>query len=228
MTTTALKWLKSCSLALAAIIAAYLLAALAGSLLPANRQWQSPADGIELFIETNGVHTGIVMPLRNPVQDWTGLIRPEHLADPSRYGSHVLVGWGHEGVYRNTRLWTDLRARDALSAIFGSSKVLIHVHHLNYPQSYPHYRRRLIVSDAEYRQIAAAIEAKFVLDGQGRSQPSRGYGRDDLFYRSRGHYNAFYTCNNWTSDVLQQAGIRTGRWTPFQGGVMRWVAESPK
>ncbi len=228
MATTALKWVKRSAATLAAIIALYLLAALTGSLLPANQEWQSPDDGIELFIETNGLHTGIIMPLWSDVHDWTALVRPEHLADPSLYGSHILVGWGHEGVYRNTRLWKDLRPSDALSAVFGSKNVLIHVYHLRYPQAYPYYRRRLMVSEAEYRKIVAAIEAKFVLDDQYRSQPSPGYGKDDLFYRSRGYYNAFYTCNNWTSDVLQQAGIRTGRWTPFQGGVMRWFPESPE
>ena len=192
MATTALKWLKRIVVASGAIIAAYLLAALAGSLLPANRDWQSPDDGIELFIETNGLHTG----------------------------------WGHAGVYRNTREWSDLDARDAISAVFGSDDVLIHVYHLKYPQAYPHYRRRLIVSEAEYRKIATAIEAQFVLDDHYRSRPSPGYAQDDLFYAANGHYNAFYTCNNWTSDILQQAGIRTGRWTPFQGGVMRWFPES--
>ncbi|WP_335664589.1 TIGR02117 family protein [Parasphingorhabdus sp.] len=214
--------------ALGTVIALYLLAALAGSLLPANQHWQNPEEGIELFIETNGLHTGIIMPIWSDVHDWTPLIRPEHLTDPSLYGSHILVGWGHEGVYRHTREWQDLRARDAISAIFGSDDVLIHVYHLTYPQAYPYYRRRLIVSEAEYRKIAAAIEARFVLDDHYRSQPSPGYGDDDLFYQSRGHYDAFYTCNNWTSDVLQQAGIRTGLWTPFQGGVMRWLPESPE
>ena len=226
MATTALIFLKRGALALATIVALYLLAALAGSLLPANPDWQSPDDGIELFVETNGLHTGIVMPIWNEIHDWTPLVRPEDLADPSRYGSHILVGWGHEGVYRNTRTWQDLRASDAISAIFGSDHVLVHVDHLQYPQAYPHYRRRLVVSPAEYRKIAAAIEARFLLDDQYRSQPSPGYGASDLFYRSHGHYNAFHTCNNWTGEVLQQAGIRTGLWTPFQGGVMRWFPES--
>lgn len=210
---------------MAAIIALYLMAALAGSLLPANPDWQSPDDGIELFIETNGLHTGIIMPIWSEVHDWTPLIRPEDMQDRALYGSHILVGWGHEGVYRNTRDWQDLRASDAASAIFGSDKVLIHVDHLKYPQAYPHYRRSLKVSAAEYRKIAEAIEASFALDGDGHSRPSPGYSQYDLFYRARGHYSALYTCNNWTNDVLQQAGIRTGLWTPFQGGVMRWFPD---
>lgn len=225
MATLANKCLKRSAFALALFVALYLLAALTGSVFPANQNWKSPDDGIELFIETNGIHTGIIMPIWSDTHDWTPLIRPEHLSDPSLYGSHILVGWGHEGVYRNTREWTDLQIGDALSAVFGSEEVLIHVYHLKFPQAYPHYRRRLKVSEAEYRKIATAIEARFALDNQQSSQPSPGYAKDDLFYRSHGHYSAFNTCNNWTNDVLKQAGIRTGRWTPFQGGVMRWIPE---
>ncbi|QJB68604.1 TIGR02117 family protein [Parasphingorhabdus halotolerans] len=212
-------------IALAIIILFYLLAALIGSILPANQSWNSPDDGIELFVETNGLHTGIIMPIRTDAHDWSDLIRPEHMTDPALYGSHILVGWGHAGVYRNTRYWRDLRVSDAASAIFGSDETLVHVYHLTYPQAYPHYRRSLKVSEVEYRKIAAAIRARFVLNDAGLPTPSRGYGKDDLFYHARGHYNAFYTCNSWTSDVLRQAGVRTGRWTPFQGGVMRWVPE---
>lgn len=225
MTTSWMKWPKRIFASLLAVIMLYLAAALFGSILPTNQYWKSSDDGIMLFIETNGLHTGIIMPVRSDVQDWSMLIRPEHLDDPTDYGSHILVGWGHEGVYRNTEYWQDLRFSDATSAIFGSDAVLLHVYHLNYPQAYPHYRRGFKVSEAEYRKIVETIKARFTLDQSGNSIPSSGYGKDDLFYESRGHYNAFYTCNNWTSDVLRQAGIRTGIWTPFQGGVMRWFLE---
>ncbi|MEP3191585.1 MAG: TIGR02117 family protein [Parasphingorhabdus sp.] len=221
-----MKWPKRIATGFLAVVMLYLIAALFGSILPANQFWKSSDDGIELFIETNGLHTGIIMPIRSDVFDWSVLIRPEHLKDPTVYGSHILVGWGHEGVYRNTEQWQDLRFSDAASAIFGSDEVLLHVYHLNYPQAYPHYRRGIKVSEAEYRKIVETIKARFAFDEAGGPIPSSGYGKYDLFYKSRGHYNAFYTCNSWTSDVLRQAGIRTGIWTPFQGGVMRWFLET--
>lgn len=222
MATSLMKWPKRIGTSLMAVTALYLVAALFGSMIPANQFWKSPNDGIKLYIETNGLHTGIIMPINSGVHDWRDLIRPEHLDDPTRYGSHILVGWGHEGVYRNAEYWQDLRFSDAASAIFGSDDVLLHVYHLNYPQDYPPYRRSITVSEAEYRLIVKAIKNRFVLDQAGHPIPSTGYSNRDLFYKARGHYNAFYTCNNWTSDVLRQAGIRAGIWTPFQGGVMRW------
>jgi len=225
MATKSLKWLKKLGLVFGTIAIAYLVAALLGSIFPANQDWQEPDDGVELFVETNGVHTGIVMPIWSDVHDWSSTIRPEHLADPSQYGSHILVGWGHSGVYRNAEKWTDLRSGDALSAVFGSGKTLLHVYHLQYPQAYPHFRRSFKVTEDEYRKIVAQVQAKIALDDSGQPIPSSGYGEDDLFYESTGTYNGFNTCNNWTNGVLKQAGIRTASWSPFQGGVMRWIPE---
>ncbi|MEP3227269.1 MAG: TIGR02117 family protein [Parasphingorhabdus sp.] len=221
-----MKWPKHIARGLGAGIFIYLTAALFGSILPANQFWKSPDDGIELFVETNGLHTGIIMPMRSDVHDWSAIIRPDHLENPGNYGSHIMVGWGHEGVYRNAEHWQDLRVRDAASAVFGSNAVLLHVYHLNYPQTYPHYRRSFKVSEAEYRAIALAIQEYFARDNSGQVIPSPGYGQRDVFYRSQGHYNAFFTCNSWTSKILRGAGIRTGIWTPFQGGVMRWFPET--
>lgn len=225
MATKVVKSIKIAAKALAAITALYLLAALIGSMFPANQSWNPPEDGIELFVETNGVHTGIIMPIRSDAHDWSTLVRPGDMTDPSKYGSHILVGWGHAGVYRNSPQWRDLRFTDAASAVLGSDDVLLHVYHLTYPRPYPHYRRSFKVSEAEYRQIASAIEAQFALAPSGQPIPSKGYGEDDLFYEAKGHYSAFNSCNNWTANILRQAGIRAPLWTPFSGGVMKWFAD---
>ncbi len=50
-----------------------------------------------------------------------------------------------------------------------------------------------------------------------------GYFDHDVFYDAPGTYHLGNTCNQWTSDTLAAAGIRTGLWTPLAGGVMRWV-----
>jgi hypothetical protein len=46
-----------------------------------------------------------------------------------------------------------------------------------------------------------------------------------VFYEAPGAYTVTNTCNQWTSDMLAEAGVRTGWWTPFAGGVMKWVPE---
>ena len=46
-----------------------------------------------------------------------------------------------------------------------------------------------------------------------------------MFYDAPSRYTALNTCNQWTSDTLAAAGIRTGWWTPFSGGVMKWAPQ---
>ncbi len=55
----------------------YMLAAFIGSLIPRNGDWQQPESGITLYIETNGVHTGLVVPRQSDIADFSDLVRPE-------------------------------------------------------------------------------------------------------------------------------------------------------
>jgi uncharacterized protein (TIGR02117 family) len=136
----------------------------------------------------------------------------------------MLVGWGHAGVYRDTPEWRDLRLGDAMSAIIGDNETLLHVSFISEPQQPSHYQRRLVVSAAAYRRLARRITARFVAGGS--RQPA--YSTNDVFYQAIGRYSWLYTCNNWTGDLLREAGVPMGRWTPFAGGVMKWLPPGPR
>lgn len=198
-----------------------MLAALVGSHIPANNSWRQPSDGIDIFVETNGVHVSLIVPVAAAGEDLSNLIRPDQLSDPMLYGTHVMVGWGHGAVYRNAETWGDVKSGDIATAILGSDSTTLHIYHLINPAPLPH-RKILRVSAAQYRSITAQIRGTFQLDAQGRSVAYPAYGSDNLFYDSTGHYNAFNTCNTWTGAVLEKAGVRIGIWTPMPGGVMRW------
>lgn len=207
--------------ALAALPFLYLLAALAGSLIPANRDWREPADGITIFVETNGVHTAIVLPVKAAGLDWNRLIRPEHLGRPELSGNHLGFGWGHREFYLETPRWADLRIGTAARAMMGRGSTLMHVEHLSHPQA-TDYRRAIRVTPAQYQRLGAYILASF--DRKAIDRPIAGYEEDDLFYAAHGRYSLFRTSNEWTGAALRQAGIRMGIWTPFASGVMRWFA----
>ena len=72
--------------------------------------------------------------------------------------------------------------------------------------------------------LRAAGGEKAVLPDATR-KTYRGYGEQDVFYEAPGTYHFANTCNQWTSDTLSAAGIKTGWWTPLAGGVMKWVPE---
>jgi uncharacterized protein (TIGR02117 family) len=203
------------------VIGLYMLAAFVGSHVPANAGWKQPKEGIDIFVESNGVHVSLIIPISAVGEDLSDLVRPDQLADPEMYGTHIMVGWGHGAVYRNARTWADVQSRDIASAIFGSDETTLHIYHLINPKVLP-YRKTLSVTPQQYRTIVTQIRTTFRLNPQGGSVAHPAYGADNLFYDSKGHYSAFHTCNNWTGEILRNAGVRIGLWTPLPGGVMRW------
>ena len=202
------------------VIGCYFAAALVGSLVPANSGWTEPKNGVQIFVETNGIHVSLIVPMAAAGQGLSDLIRPEHLANPDLYGTHAMIGWGHGAVYRNAQTWGDVRSGDIGSAIIGSDDTTLHVYHLVNPQPNS-IRKGFRVTPAQYRRIVAQVRASFKWKG-GRSTAYPAYGPNNLFYDSVGRYSAINTCNEWTGRVLRNAGVKVGLWTPMPGGVMRW------
>ncbi|MCF8709021.1 TIGR02117 family protein [Rhizorhapis sp. SPR117] len=207
-----------------ALIALYLGLALAGSLLPANNGWIEPRQGVQIFVYSNGTHTGIVVPTVNDVQDWRAVVKPEHLSDP-RYGKsdHLLFGWGERNFYLMTPTWSDVRISVAAKSLFFSRRTLLHLDYIHSPVPGPNMRP-VTISKAQYVRLVQQIEGFFRRDEKGNTLPVKGYGPADKFYESNGHYNVMQTCNNWTGAQLRSIGVRVGIWTPFSQSVMWWFA----
>jgi uncharacterized protein (TIGR02117 family) len=206
---------------LAALPLLYMLAALVGGLVPANAGWKQPRRGIMIFVETNGVHTWIVMPAVRPEMDWRWLAPARDIKQPSLAGDHVAIGYGNRDFYLNTPAWKDLTLRRALGAAFGNGPSLIHVYHERDPAPRAD-RRPIILTSAQYRHLAAYVAGSFAIGADLRTIPltGRGYGASDVFYEARGRYNLFNTCNEWSGAALRKAGVRTGVWTPFSQSIM--------
>lgn len=202
-------------------LGSYVAAALIGSFIPVNNGWIEPKSGIPIFVETNGVHVSLIVPMSAVGTDLSDLIRPDQFSDQVLVGTHVMIGWGHGGVYQNGATWKDVRIADVASAVLGSDLTMLHVYRLTNPQP-SKYRRMIIVSPIQFRRIISQIRASFRLNDQGMTVAYAAYAANNVFYESHGHYSALNTCNNWTGSVLRNAGIRVGIWTPLPGGVMRW------
>ncbi|QNE30684.1 TIGR02117 family protein [Sphingomonas sp. NBWT7] len=204
--------------AVAALLLAYPLAALIGGSMPSNAKWRAPERGITLFLETNGVHTGIIMPKVAAGVDWRQVFPARDIADP-RYGAYdyVSIGWGERAFYLETPTWADLRPSTVIAAALGSDRTLIHVDHLPRPARDGSVRR-LVVTPAQYRRLAGYVRASLVEGGERR----HGYFVYDAFYAARGGYDAVNTCNAWVGNALRFAGIRVGAWTPLPVTIMWW------
>ena len=219
------KLLRAGAWAIGAIISAIvvcLFAAWIGSSIPRNRSWTEPAEGIEIMVGDNGIHTEIVMPLVSDVKDWRATFPSSDLLDGARPYTHVAVSWGEREVFLNTPTWADLSLSTAVGAAVGGEG-LLHVAHYVRPAP-GSSNRPLRLTRMQYAKLVAAIERQAPRPGDGK--PLRGYARYDVFYDAPGTYHLGNTCNQWTSDMMAKAGVKTGLWTPFPGGVMKWI-ENP-
>ncbi len=219
MAAAAKRALKLALGGLALAVALFLASAWLGSSIPRNPDWREPDRGVAIMVETNGVHTAIVMPLVTPQKDWRAVFPASDLAAPDRAYTHVSVSWGEREVFLDTPTWADLSPATALRAALGGDG-LLHVAHYVRPAP-SETARELRLRPAEYGRLVRAVEAQ-VLPGERRPR-YQGYEDYDVFYAAPGRYHVGNTCNQWTSDVLAAAGVKTGWWTPFAGGVMKWV-----
>lgn len=205
-------------IALAVVIGGYATLALIGGAIPSNGSWAPPRDGVRLFVESNGIHVGLVMPKVAAGVDWRSVARRGDIADPRYAGyDHVAIGWGERGFFLGTPTWADVKPATIIAAAIGSRATLIHFEHVPAPEVGDHVRM-VILRPAEYRRLAAFIQASIAPDGARY----KGYGSNDVFLQATGHYSAIATCNSWSGDALRHAGVRIGWWTPFPVGVMAW------
>jgi uncharacterized protein (TIGR02117 family) len=218
---TETRWVKrilSAVAAVFAVVASYVAAGLIGGAIPSNRDWRPPAQGIRIFVESNGVHTGIIVPKVAAGVDWRRIARAEDLRDP-RYAAfdHLSFGWGEKTFYLETPTWADVKLRTVVASAIGSDRTLLHVDHLPTPRA-GDGARAIVVTPRQYRRLAAYMQASFRTGGARY----RGYADYDAFYDANGRYSALRMCNSWTGDALRYAGVRVGAWTPFPVTVMEW------
>nr|WP_281501167.1 TIGR02117 family protein [Erythrobacter sp. F6033] len=197
----------------------FLLSAWIGSSIPRNSDWAETQDGIEIFVGSNGIHTEIVMPIDSEVIDWRGQFALGDVSSPNLSYTHVSVSWGEKAFFLETPTWSDLTPSVALNAMTGGSGVL-HVAWYVRPAPSEDFRP-LRIGRAEYERLVSQVQAQLV--PEETRETYAGYSYYDVFYDAVGTYHIGNTCNQWTSDRLADAGIKTGSWTPLPGGVMKWV-----
>jgi uncharacterized protein (TIGR02117 family) len=199
----------------------YMVAALVGSVMSVNGEWQNSEHGYAIYLHDNGIHLSIIVPRKQHLNNLETVFPAAHLPGQQRPADYLMFGWGDRDFYLNTPTWGDLRPHHAINAMVGSGRTLLHVDHLN---ALPKGVTKLTVEHEAYQTILSEIVLTVNANASSTTpQPIKGYGRSDVFYPTLGgDYSALYTCNNWVSDILAAARIRTGRWTPLPFGVTWW------
>lgn len=141
------------------------------------------------------LHTGIAVKRSD--------IPKGHWPASADYGSsrYIEVGWGDDDGYRKP-----LTPGIALKALTGSRRTVLLADGFSQPvrKKYNGPKFNILAVDlpvAGLARLCDHIQQTYALDEQGR--PIRiGHG----WYRARGTYSAFNTCNTWVAAGLQKAG----------------------
>ncbi|MVZ63066.1 TIGR02117 family protein [Sphingobacterium humi] len=178
---------------------------------------------ITVYVLSNGVHTDIVLPIRNAWQDWTQVFPIANTKGKNANQQYMAVGWGDKGFYLNTPEWKDLTLKTALIAGFGIGETALHITYYSQMQE-NELCFRTSISSKQYQILRDYILNALDKDAEGNPiliETNAQYGLDDAFYEAKGAYNLFFSCNTWTNRALKKANMPSGVWTVFDKGVLR-------
>lgn len=155
-----------------------------------------------VFVVNHGWHTGLALsyPEARPYLPMIG--------DTFAGSSYLEIGWGDEGFYRSKEITIGL----TLKAIFWPTDSVLHLVEVPIqPQNYfPESEvKRVRLGQPGFTRLMSYIQASFKVDAEGRAiELSEGnYGRRSRFYRAKGTYYLFNTCNSWTERALESGGM---------------------
>lgn len=83
---------------------------------------------------------------------------------------------------------------------------------------------KIMLTEAEYRDLVKFIEAKFDRDASGNTIliPTNAiYGENDAFYDAKGRYSFMNSCNTWVNDGLKSARQKAALWTATDTGIFQ-------
>lgn len=201
---------------------AYLLIVTLLSFVSVNEDVTVNQEEIPIYILTNGVHTDIVLPIKNEHHDWSTQLKFEHTKSKDTTYQYVALGWGDKGFYLETPTWADLKVSTAVKAASGLSTSAMHVtfyKHLKENQSC----KKIQISLENYKKLIAFINESFqTKSGEFlKIETNAVYGKHDVFYEANGSYSLFYTCNSWANQALKAANQKAALWTISDSGIFR-------
>lgn len=211
---------------LGVIVGIIVVYALLGYLLPfieVSAKDDGQKKEIPIYIYTNGVHTDIVMPVKNDIKDWGAKIPFSNIKSKTTDYQYVGVGWGDKGFYLDTPSWNDLKFSTAFKAAFWLSESAMHsTYYKNMTEGSD--CKMIMISRNQYKSLVQFVEAKFDTDQNGQFVliPTNAvYGDNDAFYDAKGKYSFLNTCNTWANDGLKAAGQKAAFWTPSDFGIFQ-------
>ena len=177
---------------------------------------------VAIFILTNGVHTDIVVPVKNDTFDWSKQIKFEHTKAKDATAKYLAMGWGDRGFYLETPTWADLKVSTALKATTGLSSSALHTTFYKSMKE-DAYCKKIQISTVDYQKLVLFINESFETNSgeKIKIETDAVYGKNDIFYEAKGSYSLFYTCNSWANQALKAANQKAAFHTLTDTGIFR-------
>jgi len=213
-------FLKYCLFVFIGLIA-YAAIAISIAYIPVNANVKPCTEHcVEVYLRSNGVHTDIVLPMKNEMQDWSIPLDSKKTKAGNTNFNYVSIGWGDKGFYLDAPTWGDLTFKTAFNALFYLSSSAMHVTYFN-QLTEGERCKRIFISKGDYMKIVSYVNASFQVNESKEyiQIPDVAYGNNDAFYEAKGRYSLFYTCNTWTNNCLKAGGMKACLWTLFDKGI---------
>jgi hypothetical protein len=205
------------------IVIIYVILGLLIPYIPVSAKDDGQKKEIPIYIYTNGVHTDIVMPVKNDLQDWSQKIPFTNTKSKNTNYRYIGIGWGDKGFYLDTPTWADLKFSTAVKAAFWLSDSAMHCTYYNTMKEGDDCKM-IMISRNQYHNLLKYVEDKFDRDQNGNFiliPTNAVYGDNDAFYDAKGTYSFLYTCNTWSNNALKAAGQKAALWTPSDFGIFQ-------
>jgi uncharacterized protein (TIGR02117 family) len=207
-------------LVFAGLVSLYFLSAYCLSRITINKDVIGKKE-VTIYIKTNGVHTDIVVPVRNEIMDWSREVKFSNTTSKDSTFKYLAMGWGNREFYLETPDWSDLKLSTAFKAMFALDGTALHTTFYYYLTE-DETCRKIVISREQYKSLVDYITKTFQKDGDGHFMhiaTNVHYEETDAFYEANGRYSLFNTCNTWANGALKVAGQKCCLWTIFDTGI---------
>ncbi len=173
----------------------------------------------EVYVVNHGWHTGFVV-LASEIQKEIPELK-------QRFGNapYIEFGWGDKEFYQANEMTPDI----TLKAIFLPTESVLHAVAVSseadkyFKHSEVH---KFCLEDLELKSLVDFISNSFYRDESGSIlKLNHGIYGDSQFYKAKGNFHIFNTCNKWTAKGLESTGMKIS--TTFKltaGSIMTFLS----
>jgi uncharacterized protein (TIGR02117 family) len=173
----------------------------------------------EVYVVNHGWHTGFVVHASE--------IKKEIPELKQRFGNapYIEFGWGDKEFYQANEITPDI----TLKAIFLPTESVLHAVAVSseadkyFKHSEVH---KFCLEDLELKSLVDFISNSFYRDESGSIlKLNHGIYGDSQFYKAKGNFHIFNTCNKWTAKGLESTGMKIS--TTFKltaGSIMTFLS----